>query len=232
MISVRKASERGLTSIDWLKSRHTFSFGEYYDPKEQGFSDLRVINEDWVAPGAGFPTHSHRDMEIITYVVDGAVQHKDSMGNGSIIKPGDVQRMSAGTGVTHSEYNPSKAEELHLLQIWILPDRRGHNPGYEQKEIGDAEKCGLLRLIASPDGREGSVSIHQDARLYAGILENGKPIAAKLTPGRRGYLHVVKGAVNVNGVALEAGDGARIVEESALEIGGGDQSEVLLFDLA
>jgi quercetin 2,3-dioxygenase len=232
MISVRKASERGLTSIDWLKSRHTFSFGEYYDPKEQGFSDLRVINEDWVAPGAGFPTHSHRDMEIITYVVDGAVQHKDSMGNGSIIKPGDVQRMSAGTGVTHSEYNPSKAEELHLLQIWILPDRRGHQPGYEQKEIGDAEKHGRLRLIASPDGRDGSVSIHQDARLYAGILQDGKPIAVTLTPGRKGYLQVVKGAVNVNGVALETGDGARIAEESALEIGGHEESEVLLFDLA
>lgn len=232
MISVRKAIDRGLTSIDWLKSRHTFSFGEYYDPKEQGFSDLRVINEDWVAPGAGFPTHSHRDMEIITYVVEGAVQHKDSMGNGSIIRPGDVQRMSAGTGVTHSEYNPSKAEELHLLQIWILPDRRGHNPGYEQREIGDAEKRGRLRLIASPDGRDGSVSIHQDARLYAGIVESGKPIAVTLTAGRRGYLQVVKGAVNVNGVALEAGDGARIAEESALEIGGREESEVLLFDLA
>jgi quercetin 2,3-dioxygenase len=232
MISVRKASQRGLTSIDWLKSRHTFSFGEYYDPKEQGFSDLRVINEDWVAPGAGFPTHSHRDMEIITYVIDGAVQHKDSMGNGSIIKPGDVQRMSAGTGVTHSEYNPSKAEELHLLQIWLLPDRRGHHPGYEQKEIGDAEKRGRLRLIASPDGRDGSVSIHQDARLYAAIMESGKPIAVTLTPGRRGYLQVVRGAVNVNGVALEAGDGARIAEEGALEIGGREESEVLLFDLA
>ena len=209
-----------------------FHSAKYYDPKEQGFSDLRVINEDWVAPGSGFPTHSHRDMEIITYVVDGAVQHKDSMGNGSTIKPGDVQRMSAGTGVTHSEYNPSKAEDLHLLQIWILPDRRGHNPGYEQKEIGDAEKRGRLRLIASPDGRDGSVSIHQDARLYAGILENGQPLALKLTPGRRGYLHVVKGAVSANGVALEAGDGARIAEESALEISGGDQSEILLFDLA
>ncbi len=232
MISVRKASERGLTSIDWLKSRHTFSFGEYYDPKEQGFSDLRVINEDWVAPGAGFPTHSHRDMEIITYVVDGAVQHKDSMGNGSIIRPGDVQRMSAGTGVTHSEYNPSKAEELHLLQIWILPDRRGHQPEYEQKEIGDSEKRGRLRLIASPDGRDGSVSIHQDARLYAAIVENGKPLAVTLTPGRRGYLQVVKGAVNVSGVALEAGDGARIADEGALEIGGREESEVLLFDLA
>jgi quercetin 2,3-dioxygenase len=231
MISVRKGSDRGLTSIDWLKSRHTFSFGEYYDPKEQGFSDLRVINEDWVAPGAGFPTHSHRDMEIITYVVDGAVQHKDSMGNGSIIRPGDVQRMSAGTGVTHSEYNPSKTETLHLLQIWILPDRRGHSPGYEQKEIGEVEKRGRLRLIASPDGRDGSVSIQQDARLYAGIV-NGEPIALTLKPGRRGYLQVVKGAVTVNGVSLEAGDGARIEEEGALEIAAREQSEVLVFDLA
>jgi redox-sensitive bicupin YhaK (pirin superfamily) len=232
MISVRKATDRGLTSIDWLKSRHTFSFGEYYDPKEQGFSDLRVINEDWVAPGAGFPTHSHRDMEIITYVVDGAVQHKDSMGNGSIIRPGDVQRMSAGTGVTHSEYNPSKTDQLHLLQIWLLPDRRGHQPGYEQKEIGPAEKRGRLRLIASPDGRDGSVLIHQDARLYATIVESGRPIAVALTPGRRGYLQVVKGAVNVNRAALEAGDGARIADESALEIAGREESEVLLFDLA
>jgi redox-sensitive bicupin YhaK (pirin superfamily) len=231
MISVRKADDRGLTNIDWLKSRHTFSFGDYYDPNEQGFSDLRVINEDWVVPGAGFPTHSHRDMEIVTYVIDGAVQHKDSMGNGSVIRPGDVQRMSAGTGVTHSEYNPSKSDKLHLLQIWLLPDRRGHQPGYEQKTIGDAEKRGRLRTIASPDGRDGSVSIHQNALLYAGIVEAGKPIAFTMTPGRRGYLHVVKGAVDLNGVALEAGDGARIVEEDALEIAGRAESEVLLFDL-
>ena len=231
MISVRKADDRGLTKIDWLKSRHTFSFGDYYDPNEQGFSDLRVINEDWVAPGAGFPTHSHRDMEIVTYVIDGAVQHKDSMGNGSVIRPGDVQRMSAGTGVMHSEYNPSKADELHLLQIWLLPDRRGHQPGYEQKTIGDAEKRGRLRTIASPDGRDGSVSIHQNAMLYAGIVEAGKPVAFTMTPGRRGYLHVVKGAVDLNGVALEAGDGARIVEEGALEVAARAESEVLLFDL-
>jgi quercetin 2,3-dioxygenase len=232
MISVRKANDRGFTNIDWLKSRHTFSFGEYYDPKEQGFSDLRVINEDWVAPGMGFPTHSHRDMEIITYVVDGAVQHKDSMGNGSVIRPGDVQRMSAGTGVMHSEYNPSKVEELHLLQIWIMPDRRGHQPGYEQKNVTETEKRGKLRLVASPDGREGSVTIHQDALLYAGIVEDGKPLEFAMTPGRRGYLQVVKGSVNLNGVALEHGDGARIVEESAIEIVGREESEVLLFDLA
>ncbi len=232
MISVRKADDRGLTHIDWLKSRHTFSFGEYYDPQEQGFSTLRVINEDWVAPGAGFPTHSHRDMEIVTYVIDGAVQHKDSMGNGSVIRPGDVQRMSAGTGVTHSEYNPSRSDPLHLLQIWLLPDRRGHQPGYEQKTIGQAEKRGRLRTIASPDARDGSVSIHQDALLYAGIIEAGHPVDFTMPPGRRGYLHVVKGAVDLNGIALEAGDGARIVAEGALEISGRSESEVLLFDLA
>src|SRR5665213_962634 len=209
MITVRKANDRGFTNIDWLKSRHTFSFGEYYDPNEQGFSDLRVINEDWVAPGMGFPSHSHRDMEIITYVVAGAVQHRDSMGNGSIIRPGDVQRMSAGTGVTHSEYNPSKVEELHLLQIWIMPDRRGHQPDYEEKKVTETEKRGNLRLVASPDGRDGSVTLHQDAKLYAGIAEKGKPLEFEMTPGRRGYLQVVKGAVNLNGVALEHGDGAR-----------------------
>jgi redox-sensitive bicupin YhaK (pirin superfamily) len=232
MISVRKASDRGLTNIDWLNSRHTFSFGDYYDPKEQGFSDLRVINEDRVVPGAGFPTHSHRDMEIITYVVDGAVQHRDSMGNGSVIRPGDVQRMSAGIGVTHSEYNPSKADDLHFLQIWILPDRPGHQPGYEQKSIPDEEKRGHLRLIASPDGSDGSVTIHQDARIYAGVIYAGKPLTFENMPGRRSYVQVVKGAIALNGVALETGDGARIVDESAIEIAGHDQSEVLVFDLA
>jgi redox-sensitive bicupin YhaK (pirin superfamily) len=232
MISVRKADDRGQTNIDWLKSRHTFSFGDYYDPNEQGFSDLRVINEDWVKAGAGFPTHSHRDVEIVTYVIEGSVQHRDSMGNGSVIRPGDVQRMSAGTGVTHSEYNPSKTEELHLLQIWLLPDRRGHQPGYEQKSIDEAEKRGRLRTIASPDGRDGSVSIHQDARLYAGIIETGKPLSFAVPTGRRGYLHVVKGAVDLNGIALEAGDGARVVEERELKIAGREESEVLLFDLA
>jgi quercetin 2,3-dioxygenase len=232
MISVRKGSARGLTTIDWLRSRHTFSFGDYYDPNEQGFSDLRVINEDWVAPGAGFPTHSHRDMEIITYVIDGAVQHRDSMGNGSVIRPGDVQRMSAGTGVTHSEYNPSRAEELHLLQIWILPDLPGHQPGYEQKSIPLEQMRGRLRIIASPDGRDGSVAIHQDARLYAGVIDAGKAVAFESTPGRRSYVHVVKGAVDLNGIALESGDGARIVDERAIEIAGREESEVLLFDLA
>jgi redox-sensitive bicupin YhaK (pirin superfamily) len=232
MITVRKAGDRGLTNIDWLKSRHTFSFADYYDPNEQNFSDLRVINEDWVAPGAGFPTHSHRDMEIITYVIDGAVQHRDSMGNGSVIRPGDVQRMSAGTGVTHSEYNPSRTEELHLLQIWITPNRRGHPPGYEQKSVPEEDKRGRLRIIASPDGRDGSVTIHQDARVYAGVIEAGKPVTFESAAGRRSYVQVVKGAVDVNGIALEAGDGARIVEERAIEIAARRESEVLLFDLA
>ena len=232
MISVRKAGDRGLTSIDWLKSRHTFSFGDYYDPNEQGFSDLRVINEDWVAPAAGFPTHSHRDMEIVTYVIEGAVQHRDSMGNGSVIRPGEVQRMSAGSGVTHSEYNPSRVEELHLLQIWIMPDRRGHPPGYEQKSVPDADMRGRLRIIASPDGRDGSVTIHQDARLYAGALETGGNLTIELPPGRRGYVQVVKGAIDLNGAALEAGDGARVVDERTIAIAGREPSEVLLFDLA
>jgi hypothetical protein len=232
MISVRKADERGLTKIDWLKSRHTFSFGEYYDPREQGFSDLRVINEDWVVAGAGFPTHSHRDMEIITYVVDGAVQHRDSMGNGSIIRPGEVQRMSAGTGVTHSEYNPSPSEQLHLLQIWILPDRQGHQPGYEQKSIADAEKRGRLRIIASPDGSDGSVTIHQDARLYASVIAAGEPVRFESPPGRSSYVHVVKGSVEVNGTPLQSGDGARIIDERSIEFAGRDEAEVLLFDLA
>src|SRR6195256_5861943 len=231
MNEIRRSHERGFADHGWLKSFHTFSFADYFDPDHVEFGPLRVINEDRVQPGAGFGTHSHRDMEIISYVLAGELAHKDSMGNGSIIRPGDVQRMSAGTGVTHSEYNPLKTEQLHLLQIWILPDRRGHTPGYEQKEIGGAEKRGRLRLIASPDGRDGSVSIHQDARLYAGIV-NGEPIALTLKPGRRGYLRIVKGAVNVNGVALEAGDGARIEEEGALEIAAREQSEVLVFDLA
>src|SRR5713101_4242056 len=176
MMRIRKANERGHANHGWLDTYHTFSFADYHDPEYMGFRSLRVINEDRVAPGQGFGTHPHRDMEIITYILEGSLEHKDSMGNGSVIRPGDVQRMSAGTGVTHSEYNPSKTETLHLLQIWILPDRRGHTPGYEQKEIGGAEKRGQLRLIASPDGRDGSVSIHQDARLYAGIV-NGEPIA-------------------------------------------------------
>jgi quercetin 2,3-dioxygenase len=232
MISVRKAGDRGLTSIDWLKSRHTFSFGDYYDSNEQGFSDLRVINEDWVAPGAGFPTHSHRDMEIVTYVIEGAVQHRDSMGNGSVIRPGEVQRMSAGSGVTHSEYNPSRVEELHLLQIWIMPDRRGHAPGYEQKSVPDADKRGRLRIIASADGRDGSVTIHQDARLYAGAIGTAGTLTFELPPGRRGFVQVVMGAIDLNGVGLAAGDGARVVDERTIAIVGRVPSEVLLFDLA
>jgi len=231
MLKIRKAEARGHFDFGWLNTYHTFSFGDYYDPSHMAFRSLRVINEDLVAPGRGFPTHGHRDMEIVTYIIAGALEHRDSMGSGSIIRPGDVQRMSAGTGVSHSEFNPSDTETVHLLQIWILPDRRGHTPGYEQKEIGGAEKRGQLRLIASPDGRDGSVSIHQDARLYAGIV-NGEPIALTLKPGRRGYLQVVKGALTVNGVSLEAGDGARIEEEGALEIAAREQSEVLVFDLA
>ncbi|HVC45403.1 MAG TPA: pirin family protein [Candidatus Binataceae bacterium] len=231
MITIRKADERGLSKIDWLTSRHSFSFADYYDAQQMGFASLRVINEDWVAAGAGFPTHPHRDMEIITYVVDGAVAHRDSMGNGSTITPGDVQRMSAGTGVTHSEYNPSRAAPLHLLQIWIEPDKRGYAPGYEQVRFADADKRGRMRLVASPDGAEGSVTIHQDARVYASVIEPRRPVKMALAAGRRAYVQVVRGAVTVNGVAMAAGDGARVTGEAALEFAASSESEVLLFDV-
>jgi quercetin 2,3-dioxygenase len=232
MINIRKSNERGHADHGWLNTHFTFSFADYYDPKHVHFRTLRVMNDDRVAGGGGFPMHPHRDMEIVTYVLEGALEHRDSMGNGSVIRPGDVQRMSAGIGVTHSEFNPSKADDLHFLQIWILPDRPGHQPGYEQKSIPDEEKRGHLRLIASPDGSDGSVTIHQDARIYAGVIYAGKPLTFENMPGRRSYVQVVKGAIALNGVALETGDGARIVDESAIEIAGHDQSEVLVFDLA
>jgi hypothetical protein len=216
MIELRKSTERGHANHGWLDSYHTFSFADYVDPRYMGVSALRVINEDRVAPGAGFPTHGHRDMEIISYVLEGALEHKDSMGNGSVIRPGEVQRMSAGTGVRHSEYNASKSELVHFLQIWILPDRAGHAPGYEQKQFAPTELDGQLRLIASPDGRDGSVTIHQDARLFA---------------ARRAYVHVARGRVALNGNALTAGDGARIEQETQLCLDHGDSAEVLLFDL-
>ncbi|MBF6560102.1 MAG: pirin family protein [Candidatus Binataceae bacterium] len=231
MITLRKADDRGLSKIDWLTSRHSFSFADYYDAQQMGFASLRVINEDWIAAGAGFPTHPHRDMEIITYVVDGAVAHRDSMGNGSTITPGDVQRMSAGTGVTHSEYNPSRAAPLHLLQIWIEPDKRGYAPGYEQVRFADADKRGRMRLVASPDGAEGSVTIHQDTRVYASVIEPQGAVKMALAAGRRAYVQVVRGALTVNGVAMAAGDGARVTGEAALEFAASAESEVLLFDL-
>ncbi|HEX8772223.1 MAG TPA: pirin family protein [Pyrinomonadaceae bacterium] len=232
MIAVRRSKDRGHFNFGWLNTYHTFSFGDYYDPRFMGFRDLRVINEDWVHPGRGFPTHPHRDMEIITYVLEGALEHRDSMGNGSVIRPGEVQRMSAGTGITHSEKNGSADESVHLLQIWILPDRAGIKPGYEQKMFEDAEKRGQMRLIASHDGRDGSVTIHQDASLYATLIEPGQEIVHELPAGRYAWLQVARGAVKLNDQQLNQGDGAAISEEQALRIVGDEMSEILLFDLA
>ena len=232
MILIRKAHERGHTDHGWLNTWHTFSFADYYDPEQMGYSSLRVINDDRVAPGAGFPTHPHRDMEIVTYVLSGALEHKDSMGNGTVIRPGEVQRMSAGTGIRHSEFNASADEEVHLLQIWIEPDRSGLTPSYEQKFFDAAEKLGKLRLVASPEGSDGSVTIHQDAKLYAGLIDSGHPIEHALPPGRRAYLQVANGAVSLNGKALEAGDGARIEGEAKIHLESYNTAEILLFDLA
>lgn len=231
MLNVRKAGERGHANHGWLDTWHTFSFADYQDPRQMGFGPLRVINDDTVQPGQGFGTHGHRDMEIITYVLEGALEHKDSMGNGSIIRPGNVQRMSAGTGVRHSEFNPSRDERAHFLQIWIEPNRTGVQPGYEEKQFGTAEKKGQLRLIASPDGREGSVTIHQDAHVYASVLDGKDAVPHRLAPGRRAYVHVARGAVDMNGTQLEGGDGAKITGESQLEFLGAKQAELLLFDL-
>jgi redox-sensitive bicupin YhaK (pirin superfamily) len=231
MLTVRKAGERGHANHGWLDTYHTFSFADYHDPGEMGFGALRVINDDKVEPGQGFGTHGHRDMEIITYVLEGALEHKDSMGNGSIIRPGDVQRMSAGTGVRHSEFNPSREERVHLLQIWIEPRITGVRPSYEEKQFGTAEKKGQLRLIASPDGREGSVTIHQDAYVLAALLDGTDKVAHPLAPGRRAYVHVARGAVNVNGVELKGGDGVKIASENELEFSGAKKAELLLFDL-
>ena len=232
MLTVRKAEERGHANHGWLDTYHTFSFADYQDPREMGFGALRVINDDKVQPGKGFGTHGHRDMEIITYVLEGALEHKDSMGNGSIIRPGDVQRMSAGTGVRHSEFNPSPDERVHLLQIWIEPGVTGIPPGYEEKQFGAEEKKGRLRLIASPGGREGSVTIHQDAYVYAAMLDGRDAVTHRLAPGRRAYVHVARGAIEVNGTPLKGGDGAKIAGESEISLGKAAQAEVLLFDLA
>jgi redox-sensitive bicupin YhaK (pirin superfamily) len=233
MITLRPADERGQADYGWLHTRYTFSFADYYDPKHVHFRSLRVINEDHVEPGHGFGTHPHRDMEIITYVLEGALAHKDSMGTGSTIRPGEVQRMSAGTGVLHSEFNHSPSELVHLLQIWILPERKGIEPGYEQKEFARESKLNRLRLVAAPGGEEGSVTIHQDARLYGSILEAGKSVRHDLAKGRYAWLQVVRGEVSLNGTALKAGDGAAVERETALEITGRTpSSEFLLFDLA
>ncbi|HUL07634.1 MAG TPA: pirin family protein [Candidatus Acidoferrum sp.] len=232
MITVRPAEQRGIANFGWLDSRHSFSFGHYYDPKHMGFGPLRVINEDRVRPGAGFDTHGHRDMEIISYVLEGALEHKDSIGTGSVIRPGDVQRMSAGSGIRHSEYNPSESEPVHFLQIWLLPDEEGLTPSYEQKTFADGEKRGRLRLVASRDGRDGSVRIHQDADLYASLLDKDGAVTHRLAAGRCGWIQVVRGAVEVNGKSLRAGDGAAASDLPTLEVKAtADGSEFLLFDL-
>jgi len=232
MLEIRKASERGHANHGWLDSWHSFSFADYHDPRHMGFGALRVINEDRVQPGMGFGTHGHRDMEIISYVLEGALAHKDSMGNGSTIVPGDVQRMSAGRGVMHSEFNHEAAGETHFLQIWIEPSVRGIDPGYEQKHFGPEDKRGRLRLVASPDGREGSVKIHQDAFVYATLLDGaGGRLVHRLTPGRRAYLHLVRGQLRANGETLAGGDALKVTEAAEIVLEQGEQAEALLFDL-
>ncbi len=232
MITVRKAEERGHADFGWLKSRHTFSFGNYYDPNHMGLGPLRVINEDQVAPGAGFATHGHQNMEIISYVLDGALAHQDSIGTGSVIQPGEVQRMTAGTGIRHSEFNHSDTEAVHFLQIWILPERDGLTPSYEQTAFPESEKRGRLRLVGSADGREGSVTIHRDVDLYAGLFDRGDNERLRLRPGRSAWVQVARGEVDVNGERLAAGDGAAVAATDALEILGRRESEVLVFDMA
>jgi len=231
MIEIRKAGERGYADHGWLRSYHSFSFADYYDPQHVQFGPLRVINEDRVAPGMGFGTHGHRDMEIISYVLEGELAHKDSMGNGSVIRPGDVQRMSAGTGVRHSEYNHAAHDTTHFLQIWVLPEQANLQPGYEEKHFEAADKRGRLRLVGSRDGADGSVVVHQDMRLYAGLFDGDESATLALAPQRRAYVHVARGRVTVNGRALEAGDAARIEGEDAVSLSGGSGAEVLVFDL-
>ena len=231
MLELRKAAERGVANFGWLASRHTFSFGHYHDPKQVGFSDLLVINDDRVEPGMGFGTHPHRDMEIFSYVLEGALEHKDSMGTGSVIRPGDVQMMSAGTGVSHSEFNHSREEGVHFLQIWIVPDRLRVAPRYQQTHFADAEKRGRLRLIISSDAENGALGVYQDARVYAGLLSGAERAEFDLAAGRYAYVHVARGALRVNGIAMAAGDGARVREAGLLVFDGGADAEVLVFDL-
>jgi redox-sensitive bicupin YhaK (pirin superfamily) len=232
MMNLRKSQDRGYADHGWLKSFHSFSFADYYDPAHMGFGNLRVINEDRIAPGTGFGTHGHRDMEIVSYVLDGAIGHKDSLGNGATIVPGEVQRMSAGTGVRHSEFNHAADRTTHFLQIWIIPDRQGITPGYEQKAFPAADKRGKLRLVASPDGRDGSVTIHASAAIHAGLFDGDERAELALDPQRLGYVHVARGAVHVNGQALAAGDAALLDGESRIVIDQGKEAEVIVFDLA
>ena len=231
MITIRKSAERGHFDHGWLDTHFTFSFADYFDPRHVQFRTLRVLNDDRVAPGAGFPEHPHRDMEIVTYVLEGALQHRDSMGNGSVIKPGDVQYMSAGRGVTHSEFNASKSEPVHLLQIWMFPREKGLQPAYDQKSFAESERRGKLRLVASPDGREESVAIRQDNELYATLLGAGDVVRHELKPKRHAYVQVARGTVTLNGKKLEEGDGAAVSNERALELQGVKDAEVLVFDL-
>jgi quercetin 2,3-dioxygenase len=232
MITIHKSNDRGHANHGWLDSRFSFSFAEYYDPEHVQFRTLRVMNDDRIAGGGGFPTHPHRDMEIVTYVLDGALAHKDSMGNGSVIRPGDVQYMSAGTGVAHSEFNASEKEAVHLYQIWMFPDKKNYEPTYDQKHFTEADKRGKLRLVVSPDGRDGSVKIRQDNELYATVLGAGESVKHQLKPERHAYVQVARGSVKLNGKELETGDGAAISEEKSLQLTGVKDAEVLLFDLA
>ncbi len=231
MLTLRKSAERGQADHGWLKSFHSFSFADYHDPQHMGWGNLRVINEHWIAPGTGFGRHGHRDMEIISYVVEGALAHQDSMGHAEVIPAGDVQRMSAGRGVMHSEFNHAKDQTTHLLQIWILPSENGITPGYQQTAFTQAQKRGRLRLVASPDGADGSVSMHADARLYAGLFDAGETATLQLDPGRKGYLHVVRGEIRVNDQALGTGDAALLAQEIELRLDQASQAEVLFFDL-
>ncbi|XHS78101.1 pirin family protein [Burkholderiaceae bacterium UC74_6] len=231
MLELIRSAERGHADHGWLKSFHSFSFADYHNPRRMGFGPLRVINEDRIAPGTGFGTHGHRDMEIISYVLSGELAHKDSMGTAKAILPGEVQRMSAGSGVMHSEFNNAPNSETHFLQIWIMPDQQGVKPGYEQKAYADEEKRGRLRLVASPDGAEGSVSLHSSAKLYAGLFDGGETASLPLAQGRLAYVHLVRGQLQVNGQALSAGDAAQISDLDKIEISAGQDAEVLVFDL-
>lgn len=232
MITLRQGSDRGHANHGWLDSYHTFSFANYYDPNHMGFRALRVINEDWVQPGKGFGTHGHRDMEIITYVLEGALEHKDSLGNGAVITPGEVQRMSAGTGIMHSEFNSSSTEPVHLLQIWLLPDQQGLQPSYEQRTFPLEERLGKLRLIAAKDGRDGAVTIHSDVDLYSAVLQKGDRLAYQLQPDRYGWLQVARGEASLNGYNLKAGDAVALSQADSLKISTDTDAEILLFDLA
>ncbi len=231
MIAIRPATERGTTDFGWLDSRHSFAFGEYRDPAHTGFRTLRVINDDRVAPGGGFPTHPHRDMEILTWVLDGALEHKDSLGTGSVIRAGDLQRMTAGTGIAHSEFNPSQNEAVRLLQIWLFPEARGLTPGYDQKSFPAAEREGQLKLVASRTGRDGSISIAQHADLFAAALRPGQTVTHAFEPGRAGWVQVATGSVTLNGQLLEEGDGVAVTDEKAIELTGVTAGETLVFDL-